>query len=97
MNFLKKHLSIIKFDHPIFILFQIDEAVQFVHNESVKGVLPSEEVLILLAQHLYKMKDVKNLAHLRTSLPVQTSIADKIYECELSLRLLTIHQVKYYD
>ena len=70
-------------------------AVQFVLHEANKNIFPSEEVLILIAQNLAKSKDVQNLALLRSSLPVQTSAGDKIYEYELTQRLAEIHQVIY--
>ena len=77
--------------------FQNDLAIQLVSFESSKGVVPSDEVVALLAQNLAKLKDVKRLAALRSSLPLQTSSGDKIYDYELSLRLSNIHQVNQWS
>ena len=77
----------------LFFFIQFDIAIQLITNESGKGSLPSEEILAIFGQTLSKLKDVKRLADLRSSLPLQTEISDKIYESELGLRLLQTHQV----
>ena len=53
-----------------------------------EGTTPSDEVVLLLAEHI---SDVDKLATIRTNIPFETSVADKVYTREHTLRMQIIY------